>query len=263
MPTAATESYEVAGARTVPPVRASAHDRLSIGSPDEGARARLSTLPRTPSIYYLVVNRTAPARASIRCEYLDRLAAIANAPIYCWVDSAMDHGIVGGSLKSQEAEAEAIGRLALRVLRGERADSIPVSSPTERPAGRLAPAAAVGHQRSARAGRRRSSDSASLASWDRYRIYILGAAAVVLWRRRPHRGTARSEQETPQAEEQVLRRPEAELRTSYERIRDLGARLLKAQETERSRIARELHDDISQQVALLEIDLELLSVSRG
>ena len=46
------------------------------------------------------------------------------------------------------------------------------------------------------------------------------------------------------------------LRTSYERIRDLGSRLLKAQETERSRIARELHDDISQQLALLTMDLD-------
>ena len=48
------------------------------------------------------------------------------------------------------------------------------------------------------------------------------------------------------------------LRTSYERIRDLGSRLLKAQETERSRIARELHDDINQQVALLTMDLDLV-----
>ncbi len=60
-----------------------------------------------------------------------------------------------------------------------------------------------------------------------------------------------------QAEEQV-RGGQAALRTSYERIRDLGGRLLDAQETERSRIARELHDDISQQVALLSIDLEML-----
>ena len=56
-----------------------------------------------------------------------------------------------------------------------------------------------------------------------------------------------------------MRASQAELRTSYERVRDLGARLLRAQDTERARIARELHDDISQQVALLEIDLELLS----
>jgi signal transduction histidine kinase len=48
------------------------------------------------------------------------------------------------------------------------------------------------------------------------------------------------------------------LRTSYQRIRDLGSRLLSAQDTERARIARELHDDISQQIALLSIDLELL-----
>jgi signal transduction histidine kinase len=41
-----------------------------------------------------------------------------------------------------------------------------------------------------------------------------------------------------------------------ERMRDFGWRLLKAQEEERSRIARELHDDISQQAAVLTIDLE-------
>jgi signal transduction histidine kinase len=57
--------------------------------------------------------------------------------------------------------------------------------------------------------------------------------------------------------EEMVRGSEIELRKSYERSRDLGARLLRAQESERSRIARELHDDISQQMALLEIDLEL------
>jgi signal transduction histidine kinase len=60
------------------------------------------------------------------------------------------------------------------------------------------------------------------------------------------------------AEERV-RRSQAELRASYERIRDLGGRLLTAQDAERSHIARELHDDVSQQVALLSIDLQMLS----
>ncbi len=50
-----------------------------------------------------------------------------------------------------------------------------------------------------------------------------------------------------------LRQSQAYLRTSYERIRDLWSRLLTAQETERSRIARELHDDINQQMAILTI----------
>ena len=48
---------------------------------------------------------------------------------------------------------------------------------------------------------------------------------------------------------------------SYARIRDLGARLIKAQEAERARIARELHDDIIQQVALLGINIELITGS--
>ena len=42
---------------------------------------------------------------------------------------------------------------------------------------------------------------------------------------------------------------------SYRRIRDLGVRLLDAQEIERARIALELHDDVSQKIALLKIGL--------
>jgi len=58
--------------------------------------------------------------------------------------------------------------------------------------------------------------------------------------------------------EMTVGESQTRLRESYDRIRDLNGRLLSAQESERSRIARELHDDVSQQVALLEIDLELL-----
>jgi signal transduction histidine kinase len=58
-----------------------------------------------------------------------------------------------------------------------------------------------------------------------------------------------------------LQASQDKLRTSYDRIRDLGGRLLDAQEGERSRIARELHDDIGQKMAVLTIDLQLLSQS--
>ena len=52
------------------------------------------------------------------------------------------------------------------------------------------------------------------------------------------------------------------MRASYARIRDLGLRVLHAQETERSRIARR-HDDIGQQIALLAINLQLLSAAEA
>jgi signal transduction histidine kinase len=42
-------------------------------------------------------------------------------------------------------------------------------------------------------------------------------------------------------------------------LRDLGRRLLKAQEEERTRIALELHDDVSQQAVALAIDLQRIN----
>ena len=42
-----------------------------------------------------------------------------------------------------------------------------------------------------------------------------------------------------------------EAQETQQRLRDLGARLVAAQESERARIARELHDDVAQRVALL------------
>lgn len=94
-------------------------------------------------------------------------------------------------------------------------------------------------------------------TWDRYRAYILGALAVLLMQTALIAGLLIQRARRQRAENE-LRKSQAALQSSYERIRDLGGRLLKAQETERSRIARELHDDISQQASLLAIDLALI-----
>ena len=58
--------------------------------------------------------------------------------------------------------------------------------------------------------------------------------------------------ERRQAEE-ALRANEAALRHSHAEIEDLAGRLITAQEAERARIARDLHDDISQQLAAISI----------
>lgn len=58
--------------------------------------------------------------------------------------------------------------------------------------------------------------------------------------------------------ESRLRQSQQELNRNYRRTRDLAGWLIQAQEKERKRIARELHDGISQQVAYLTIGLDRL-----
>ena len=230
------------------------------GLPTPELESRLSKLPANSAIYYLLANRDGAGENVHPLDYLERLAAIANAPMYCWVDSAMDRGIVGGTLKDQAVQLDALGRLTLRVLSGEPAASIPVASPNLN-------VTQVDWRQLRRWGISESRVPPGTrvlfkepSAWDRYKIYILAAVAVLMAQTLLIAGLLVQRLRRRQAEEQVRGSEEA-LRQSYTRIRDLASRLLHAQDTERSRIARELHDDISQQVALLSIDLELLSAA--
>jgi signal transduction histidine kinase len=209
---------------------------------------RLAGLPPHSAVYFLRVSEDGAGNSYHPLAYIDRVAAAANAPTYCWVDSAMDHGIVGGSLYSQTEAIRRTGQLALRVLNGEKADSI-----------ETAVIDVSSDQVDWRQLRRWGIDEALVPAnavvrfrdptiWDRYKAYILSALVLLLVQSVFIAALLMQRRE--------LRRSQGSLRTSYDRIRHLGSRLLNAQEAERSRIARELHDDISQQLALLAMDLD-------
>jgi signal transduction histidine kinase len=141
---------------------------------------QLATLPAHSIVYYLVASRDGAGENLHPTKYLERVAVVANAPTYAWADFLMDHGIVGGSLKDIDAEAVAIAGLALRVLRGEPADSIPMSEVG-------ATAREVDWRQLQRWGISEARvPSGTLvrfresSAWDRYKAYILGAIVIVL-----------------------------------------------------------------------------------
>jgi signal transduction histidine kinase len=226
-----------------------------LGLPTRELEARLAALPEHSIVYYLVVYRDGEDENFQPLAYLRRLAAIANAPTYSWVDSAINQGAVGGSLRSQAAQIAAVAAVALRVLRGEPADRIPIGQADLNVA-----------QVDWRQLRRWNISEARIPAgtevlyressvWDRYRSYIIGAVALLLAQTALIGGLLVQQSRRRHAEERLVA-SQAKLRASYDQISDLGGRLIQAQEDERARIARELHDDLGQQIALVVADLQ-------
>jgi signal transduction histidine kinase len=224
----------------------------------EQLERRIATLPEHAIVYYAIFYQDADGTNVNPLEYLDRLTGVANRPVYSWVDSTMNRGVVGGALTSIELRIETVADLALRVLRGEDADGIPLSTTK----------ATVNQvdwrqlQRWHIAESRVPPGTRILfrppSAWARYKGYIIGAT-VLLLAQSALIGVLFVQGRRLRRADERLRGAQAELRASYQRIRDLGGRLLTAQDAERSRIALELHDDISQQMAVLSMNLQMLS----
>jgi signal transduction histidine kinase len=227
------------------------------GLPTKQLEDSLRSLPPHSMVFYLGVDRDGAGEFFHPLRYLDKVVAAANAPTYSWVDSTIGLGVVGGMVKNQGTQVRALAGMALRVLRGTSAGAIPLSYPNLNE-----------NQVDWRQMRRWGFSESRLpagtvilfrdpSAWERYRPYILTALILMIAQSALIMGLLIQRSHRRKAEEQLLE-SQARLRASFDRIRDLGGRLLKAQETERAYVARELHDDVSQQLALIEMDVKLL-----
>jgi signal transduction histidine kinase len=90
--------------------------------------------------------------------------------------------------------------------------------------------------------------------------FVAAAVVVILIQSALMAGVVLQQSRRRRVEAALLGKEEA-LRVSQEDARRLAGRLISAQELERARIARELHDDISQRVALLELDIKQIAQS--
>jgi two-component system CheB/CheR fusion protein len=95
---------------------------------------------------------------------------------------------------------------------------------------------------------------------DQRRILLLAMMDITVQRSMEEqmRSTQSTLEKSLKHTESSLRESEEDLRQSRSELRTLAARLLTTQEEERRRVSRELHDDLNQKLAMLEVDAERL-----
>jgi PAS domain S-box-containing protein len=86
---------------------------------------RVSTLPTDSYIFFLLLLRDAGGVTINGDEALQRLHAVARAPINGIFDHQLGLGIVGGRLYQSERVGKAAAQIAIRILSGEPASSFP------------------------------------------------------------------------------------------------------------------------------------------
>ena len=102
------------------------HDLSGLALPDLITRVR--TLPPDSVVYYLSVSNDGAGHTVMPLDAVEPIAKAANAPVFSWHEDALGHGIVGGRLHSSVKDAEETARIALRVLRGEKPEAIPIAA---------------------------------------------------------------------------------------------------------------------------------------
>jgi PAS domain S-box-containing protein len=110
-------------------------DRLEfvylIGLPMDELLGRVADLPQQSIVYFMHVHQDGTGKPFYSAEVLERLAARANAPIYGHVETYVGRGIIGGRVFTFEAAGNDAAQLGVRILAGEKPDSIAIPEASE------------------------------------------------------------------------------------------------------------------------------------
>jgi signal transduction histidine kinase len=207
--------------------------------------ARVATLP--PDTIVLVTRQTI-GRGGQPIATSDAVGEVAQAsrvPVYVTNEQQIGSGAVGGVAISVEASAIQLAKTALRIA---DTGSVPEG---------ITQQALVPMFDWRQLQRWRINENLLPAGslvlfrqqdvWSQYRLVILGTALIVALQTALITGLV-VQRARRRRTDQALRESEQQLRESSELNQDLAGRLLSALEDERSRIARDLHDDVGQQL---------------
>ncbi|HEY1252639.1 MAG TPA: ATP-binding protein [Thermoanaerobaculia bacterium] len=89
--------------------------------------AELRKVPADSIVLYGSLMRDGGGRTHLPSDLVAPISEASAAPVYGFFETYLGQGIVGGSIDSLAGQGRAAGRLALRVLQGENADSIPIA----------------------------------------------------------------------------------------------------------------------------------------
>ena len=203
---------------------------------------RVSTLPPDSYIFFLLLLRDAGGVTLNGDEALQRLHAVAHAPINSIFEHQLGTGIVGGRLYQSERVGKEAARIAIRILRGEPASSFPPIMIE-----RLPP------RYDWRELQRWKIDEHHLPAgstvlfreptlWDRYRAWIIGGVSIFLLQALLITGLLANLVKRHRAE-RSLRRAEEEARHHREQINRLSRVSLLGEMT--ASLAHELNQPLS------------------
>jgi signal transduction histidine kinase len=224
--------------------------------------ARVGTLPSRTAILYLGITEDGAGVRFLPTDALTMIREATSAPMYGMFANYVEFGLVGGIVIDTNIMAGEVAELAVRQLRVGAVRAEPAFETRS-----------VIPKVNWRELRRWGISEAALPGdavviyrdpgvFERYRSYIVGTLALILFQATLIAALLAQRTRRRHAES-VLRANESVLRASYERIHDLAGRLIAAQEGERKRLARDLHDDLSQKLVLLNLDIDRLSNSAG
>lgn len=209
------------------------------GLPRSQLLKRLAAADRNTSILMLTYEEDSVGTNYSTLEIIEQMATESSVPVYGLYDTLLGHGIVGGSLQSAESQGKLAGELAVRILKGERPEDVPIVGLDT-----------VQMMFDARQLKRWNVSPDSLPPdsqvlyreptfWEQFGRYVLFGATAILVQSLIIAALLVNRSRRVRAECDA---------------RDLAGKILTAQEDERRYLAREMHDDLSQRLAASAIE---------